>query len=115
MTPARMPISAPMALPTLISNSQILGMAHDLLIDGRNAQCTRTNVGKPRSSRSQPHAKRLGPRRLAGIAHIVAQVERWQGRSVFAWIRPGGHATQDFARSRGHTGSGLGRDAAAAA
>ena len=46
-----------------------------------------------------------GPGRYLGLygfgaaAHILAQVARWQGRSVFAFTRPGDHTTQAFARS----------------
>ena len=37
MTSALMAISAPIEFRTLISNAQIFRMAHDLLIDGRDA------------------------------------------------------------------------------
>ena len=45
--------------------------------------------------------KRLGLYGFGASAHILAQVARWQGRSVFAFTRPGDHKTQDFARSLG--------------
>src|SRR5271155_1853532 len=45
--------------------------------------------------------KRLGLYGFGAAAHIVAQVARWQGRSAFAFTRPGDVATQDFARSLG--------------
>ena len=45
--------------------------------------------------------KNLGLYGFGAAAHILAQVARWQGRSVFAFTRPGDHATQDFARQLG--------------
>ena len=45
--------------------------------------------------------KRLGLYGFGAAAHILAQVARWQGRSVFAFSRPGDTATQAFARSLG--------------
>jgi propanol-preferring alcohol dehydrogenase len=45
--------------------------------------------------------KRLGLYGFGAAAHILAQVARWQGRSVFAFTRPGDRGTQDFARSLG--------------
>ncbi|PTT93199.1 alcohol dehydrogenase [Pelomonas sp. HMWF004] len=50
--------------------------------------------------------KNLGLYGFGAAAHILAQVARWQGRSVFAFTRPGDHATQDFARSLGATWAG---------
>jgi propanol-preferring alcohol dehydrogenase len=43
---------------------------------------------------------------FGAAAHIVAQVAKWQGRSVFAFTRPGDVATQDFARRLGATWAG---------
>jgi propanol-preferring alcohol dehydrogenase len=43
----------------------------------------------------------LGLYGFGAAAHILAQVAKWQGRSVFAFTRPGDRATQDFARSLG--------------
>jgi len=40
---------------------------------------------------------RLGLYGFGAAAHIVAQVAKWQGRSVFAFTRPGDTATQQFA------------------
>ena len=45
--------------------------------------------------------KRLGLYGFGAAAHIVAQVARWQGRSVFAFTRPGDLTTQAFARRLG--------------
>jgi propanol-preferring alcohol dehydrogenase len=50
--------------------------------------------------------KKLGLYGFGGAAHIVAQVAKWQGRSVFAFTRPGDVATQDFARSLGAVWAG---------
>jgi len=50
--------------------------------------------------------KRLGLYGFGAAAHILAQVACWQGRSVFAFTRPGDLATQAFARSLGATWAG---------
>jgi propanol-preferring alcohol dehydrogenase len=50
--------------------------------------------------------KRLGLYGFGAAAHILAQVATWQGRSVYAFTRPGDHATQDFARRLGATWAG---------
>ncbi len=50
--------------------------------------------------------KKLGLYGFGAAAHIVAQVAKWQGRSVFAFTRPGDRATQDFARGLGATWAG---------
>jgi propanol-preferring alcohol dehydrogenase len=51
-------------------------------------------------------AKKLGLYGFGAAAHILAQVARWQGRSVFAFTRPGDGATQDFARALGAVWAG---------
>jgi alcohol dehydrogenase, propanol-preferring len=50
--------------------------------------------------------KKLGLYGFGAAAHIVAQVARWQGRSVFAFTRPGDAATQAFARRLGVSWAG---------
>ena len=50
--------------------------------------------------------KRLGLYGFGAAGHIVAQVARWQGRSVFALTRPGDAATQAFARHLGAAWAG---------
>ena len=45
--------------------------------------------------------QRLGLYGFGAAAHILAQVAQWQGRSVYAFTRPGDQATQGFARSLG--------------
>jgi len=50
--------------------------------------------------------KRLGLYGFGAAAHIVAQVARWQGRSVFAFTRPGDAATQTFAIGLGAVWAG---------
>jgi propanol-preferring alcohol dehydrogenase len=50
--------------------------------------------------------KKLGLYGFGAAAHIIAQVARWQGRSVFAFTRPRDIATQDFARRLGATWAG---------
>jgi len=51
-------------------------------------------------------SERLGLYGFGAAAHIVAQVARWQGRSVFAFTQPGDAVTQDFARSLGAVWAG---------
>ncbi len=50
--------------------------------------------------------KKLGLYGFGAAAHILAQVARWQGRSVFAFTRPGDKVTQDFARGLGAVWAG---------
>jgi propanol-preferring alcohol dehydrogenase len=50
--------------------------------------------------------KALGLYGFGAAAHIVAQVARWQGKSVYAFTRPGDLATQAFARSLGAAWAG---------
>jgi propanol-preferring alcohol dehydrogenase len=50
--------------------------------------------------------KNLGLYGFGAAAHIIAQVARWQGRSVFAFTRPGDAATQAFARTLGAAWAG---------
>jgi len=46
-------------------------------------------------------AHKLGLYGFGAAAHILAQVAAWQGRSVFAFTRPGDSSTQKFARDLG--------------
>ena len=48
----------------------------------------------------------LGLYGFGAAAHILAQVAKWQGRSVFAFTRSGDHEAQDFARSLGASWAG---------
>ena len=50
--------------------------------------------------------KKLGLYGFGAAAHIVAQIAKWQGKSVFAFTRPGDVATQKFARSLGAVWAG---------
>jgi propanol-preferring alcohol dehydrogenase len=50
--------------------------------------------------------KRLGLYGFGAAAHILAQVARWQQRTVFAFTRPRDSATQDFARHLGASWAG---------
>jgi alcohol dehydrogenase, propanol-preferring len=45
--------------------------------------------------------KKIGLYGFGAAAHIIAQVAKWQGRSVYGFTRPGDVATQAFARSLG--------------
>ncbi len=51
-------------------------------------------------------ARTLGLYGFGAAAHIVAQVARWQGRTVFAFTRPGDVAAQAFARGLGAAWAG---------
>jgi propanol-preferring alcohol dehydrogenase len=56
-------------------------------------------------------AERLGLYGYGSSAHIVTQVARHQGRKVFAFTRPGDHASQAFAREMGvYWAGGTGED-----
>jgi propanol-preferring alcohol dehydrogenase len=46
-------------------------------------------------------ASRLGLYGFGAAAHIIAQVAKWQGRTVFAFTRPKDAAAQSFARGLG--------------
>ena len=59
-----------------------------------------------RSLVSAGDGRNLGLYGFGAAAHIVAQVARWQGRSVFAFTRPGDSATQTFARRLGAAWAG---------
>ena len=50
--------------------------------------------------------ERVGLYGFGAAAHILAQVVKWQGRSAYAFTRPGDTATQDFARQLGATWAG---------
>jgi propanol-preferring alcohol dehydrogenase len=50
--------------------------------------------------------KKLGLYGFGASAHIVAQIAKWQGRSVFAFTRPGDAKTQTFARTLGSSWAG---------
>ncbi len=54
-----------------------------------------------RSLKIAGDGKNLGLYGFGAAAHIVAQVAIWQGRTVYAFTRPGDTATQGFARSLG--------------
>jgi len=47
------------------------------------------------------NAEKLGIYGFGAAGHIVAQIARWQGRSVYAFTRSGDSAAQDFARRLG--------------
>lgn len=54
-----------------------------------------------RSLRMAGDAERLGIYGFGAAAHIVAQVARYEGRHIFAFVRPGDEAAKRFARSLG--------------
>lgn len=51
-------------------------------------------------------AKKIGFYGFGAAAHILAQVARWQGRSVYAFTRTGDAPTQAFAKSLGTVWAG---------
>ncbi|MGA2188476.1 MAG: zinc-dependent alcohol dehydrogenase family protein [Steroidobacteraceae bacterium] len=51
-------------------------------------------------------AKNIGLYGFGAAAHIIAQVAKWQGRSVFAFVRPGDEKTQRFALRLGAVWAG---------
>ncbi len=54
-----------------------------------------------RSLRAAADAKKLGIYGFGAAAHIVTQIARHEGRSVYAFTRPGDEIAQEFARSLG--------------
>src|SRR6202042_1519770 len=50
--------------------------------------------------------RRLGIYGFGAAGHIVAQIAKWQRRSVFAFTRPGDTGSQAFARRLGATWAG---------
>ncbi len=54
-----------------------------------------------RSLKMAGPGKKLGIYGFGAAAHIVAQVALWEGRSVYAFTRPGDAAAQAFAKSLG--------------
>ena len=59
-----------------------------------------------RSLRMAGDARRLGLYGFGAAAHIIAQVARWEGRTVYAFTSPGDTAAQDFARELGAVWAG---------
>jgi propanol-preferring alcohol dehydrogenase len=54
-----------------------------------------------RSLKMAGDAKRIGIYGFGAAAHIIAQVARWQGRELYAFVRPGDEAGKQFARDLG--------------
>jgi propanol-preferring alcohol dehydrogenase len=59
-----------------------------------------------RSLRMAGEGRRLGLYGFGAAAHIVAQVARWQGRDIYAFVRPGDENAKDFARDLGAVWTG---------
>ena len=59
-----------------------------------------------RSLRFAGNAVRLGLYGFGAAAHIVSQIAAHEGRTVFAFTRPGDHAAQTFARELGAAWAG---------
>jgi propanol-preferring alcohol dehydrogenase len=55
-------------------------------------------------------AAHLGIYGFGAAGHIIAQVARWQGRSVYAFTRAGDEAAKELARSLGVTWAGASED-----
>jgi propanol-preferring alcohol dehydrogenase len=55
-------------------------------------------------------AEHLGIYGFGAAGHIIAQVARWQGRSVYAFTRAGDEAAQELARSLGVAWAGASED-----
>ena len=54
--------------------------------------------------------RRLGIFGFGAAAHIIAQVACWEGREVFAFVRPGDEAAKEFARDLGAVRAGDSRE-----
>jgi propanol-preferring alcohol dehydrogenase len=59
-----------------------------------------------RALRMTGEARRIGVYGFGAAAHLLAQVLRWQGRSLFAFTRPGDRARQAYARRLGAAWAG---------
>jgi propanol-preferring alcohol dehydrogenase len=59
-----------------------------------------------RSLKMAGPVERLGIYGFGAAAHIVAQIARWQGREVFAFVRPGDDAAKRFALELGAVWAG---------
>jgi propanol-preferring alcohol dehydrogenase len=59
-----------------------------------------------RSLRMAGEGRRLGLYGFGAAAHIVAQVARWQGRDIYAFVRPGDENAKDFAKDLGAVWTG---------
>jgi len=59
-----------------------------------------------RSYRMAGEGRALGIYGFGAVAHILAQVARWQGRRIYAFTCKGDTAAQDFARSLGAVWAG---------
>ena len=57
-------------------------------------------------------ARKIGLFGFGAAAHILAQVAMWQGRSIYAFTRPGDAPTQAFAKSLGAVWAGASDEAA---
>ncbi len=62
--------------------------------------------GKLGGGESGGRLERLGIYGFGAAGHIIAQVARHEGKRVFAFTRPGDHATQEFARKLGAVWAG---------
>jgi propanol-preferring alcohol dehydrogenase len=59
-----------------------------------------------RSLKMAGDCRRLGIYGFGAAAHIVAQVARWQGREIYAFVRPGDDAARRFAHELGAVWTG---------
>jgi propanol-preferring alcohol dehydrogenase len=59
-----------------------------------------------RSLKRTGDAARIGIYGFGAAAHIIAQVARWQGREIYAFVRPGDEAAKHFAATLGATWAG---------
>ena len=59
-----------------------------------------------RALRMAGDAQRLGLYGFGAAAHIIAQVARFEGREIYAFVRPGDDAARDFARALGAVWTG---------
>jgi propanol-preferring alcohol dehydrogenase len=59
-----------------------------------------------RSLKMAGDAKRIGIYGFGAAAHIIAQVARWQGRELYAFVRPGDEAGKQFAHDLGAVWAG---------
>jgi propanol-preferring alcohol dehydrogenase len=100
--------------PLFTGYSRDGGFATHVIVDARFAYPLPADAGAPdqapllcagligwRSLVFAGDGRRLGFYGFGAAAHIVAQVAKWQGRTLYAFTRPGDGKAQDFARSLG--------------
>ena len=86
---------------TMVADARYCFPIEEAFDDAKTAPLLCAGLIGYRSLRKAGDPARLGLYGFGAAAHIVAQIARYEGRTVFAFTRPGDRAAQDFARSLG--------------